>query len=76
MPPFVIMVTTKKSKEKWPRVVHGSHLTVTTHEDGSTELLWDDEALLQEVRTAIAVHTAKQKSNHLEKYGIKPKGKY
>jgi YD repeat-containing protein len=70
------MVTPKKSKEKWPRVVHGSHLTVTTHEDGSVELAWDDEALLQEVRTAIAVHTAKQKSNPLEKYGIKTKGKY
>jgi YD repeat-containing protein len=56
--------------------VRGSHLTVTTHQDGSVELAWDDEALLQEVRTAIAVHTAKQKSNHLEKYGIKTKGKY
>jgi YD repeat-containing protein len=70
------MATPKKSKEKWPRVVRGSHLTVTTHQDGSTELVWDDEALLQEVRTAIAVYDAKQKSKHLEKYGIKTKGKY
>jgi len=70
------MATAKKLKERWPRVVRGSHLTVTTHQDGSVELAWDDEALLQEVRTAIAVHTAKQKSNHLEKYGIKTKGKY
>ena len=70
------MATLKKSKEKWPRVVRGSHLTVTTHQDGSTELVWDDEALLQEVRTAIAVYDAKQKSKHLEKYGIKTKGKY
>jgi YD repeat-containing protein len=70
------MATLKKSKEKWPRVVRGSHLTVTTHQDGSTELAWDDEALLQEVRTAIAVYDAKQKSKHLEKYGIKTKGMY
>jgi hypothetical protein len=38
--------------------------------------VWDDEALLQEVRTAIAVYDAKQKSKHLEKYGIKTKGMY
>ena len=70
------MATPKKSKEKWPRVVRGSHLTVTTHQNGSVELAWDDEALLQEVRTAIAVYDAKQKSKHLEKYGIKTKAKY
>ena len=69
-------MATKKLKEKWPRVVRGNHLTVTTHQDGSVELAWDDEALLQEVRTAIAVYDAKQKSKHLEKYGIKTKGKY
>ncbi len=73
MPPFVIMVTQRKPKEKWPRIVRGNHLTVTTYQDGRTELVWDDEALLQEIRTAIAVHTAKQKSNHQEKYGIKAK---
>ena len=65
------MATPKKLKEKWPRIVQGTHLTVTTHQDGRVELVWDDEALLQEVRTAIAVHTAKQKSKHLEKYGAK-----
>jgi hypothetical protein len=36
-----------------PKVVKGSHLTVTTHPDGSTELEWDDEALLRDVRAAI-----------------------
>lgn len=35
-------------------VVKGNHLTVITHSDGRTELQWDDEALLQEVRAAIA----------------------
>lgn len=34
--------------------VKGNHLTVTTHPDGRTELVWDDEALLKEVREAIA----------------------
>ena len=46
-------MATKKSKAVWPQVVQGSHLTVTTYEDGRTELTWDDDALLQEVRDAI-----------------------
>ena len=36
-----------------PTVVVGSHLTVITHPDGHTELIWDDEALLNDVRAAI-----------------------
>jgi len=36
-----------------PTVVKGSHLTVTTHPDGKTELEWDWEALVNEVREAI-----------------------
>ena len=35
-------------------VVKGNHLTVTTFSDGTTKLEWDDEALLNEVREAIA----------------------
>ena len=46
------MQTDKNSN--WPRIEKGSHLTVTTFEDGHTELLWDDEALAREVREAIA----------------------
>lgn len=42
-----------KAKDE-PTVVVGSHLTVITHPDGKTELIWDDEALLKEVREAIA----------------------
>ena len=38
----------------WPKIVQGTHLTVKTFEDGSTELLWDDEQLLKEVREAIS----------------------
>jgi S-adenosylmethionine/arginine decarboxylase-like enzyme len=34
-------------------IVIGSHLTVTTFPDGKTELKWDDEALVRDVRSAI-----------------------
>lgn len=37
----------------------GSHLTVTTYPDGRQELEWDDEALLRDVRQAIATVTIK-----------------
>jgi len=58
------MATKKKSKiiesadvaemtVVWPRVVQGSHLTVTYFEDGKSELKWDDEALTREVNDAI-----------------------
>lgn len=35
-------------------VTKGSHLTVTTHPDGKTELEWDWEALQRDVKEAIA----------------------
>jgi hypothetical protein len=52
------MATRKKqsvnvSSGGWPKIVQGTHLTVKTFEDGHTELVWDDEALLSEVRNAI-----------------------
>jgi hypothetical protein len=37
----------------WPKILQGSHLTVKTFEDGRTELVWDDEALIRDVREAI-----------------------
>ena len=37
----------------WPKITQGTHLTVKTFEDGHTELIWDDEALIKEVREAI-----------------------
>ena len=48
------MATRKTKKVAGPSVVKGTHLTVTTHEDGTTTLEWDDEQLLKEVREAIA----------------------
>jgi hypothetical protein len=46
-------VAQAKAKDE-PIVVIGSHLTVITHPDGRTELIWDDDALLRDVREAIA----------------------
>lgn len=43
----------KLKKKKIINVVKVSHLTVTTYEDGSTKLIWDDEQLLKDVREAI-----------------------
>ena len=53
------MATRKKKTDKeqlsnipsngWPKISQGTHLTVKTFEDGSTELIWDDEQLLKEV---------------------------
>lgn len=49
------MATRKKTPAAtWPQVTKGTHLTVTTYEDGRTELVWDDKQLLEEVRQAIA----------------------
>ena len=47
------MATRKKKETDLSGVVKGSHLTVTTYPDGRTELQWDDEALLRDVRDAI-----------------------
>jgi hypothetical protein len=63
-------MATRKKKETnidagaWPKIQQGTHLTVKTFEDGSTELVWDDEQLLKEVREAIAsVETTQGEEN-------------
>ena len=53
----------KMAKAKWPKVKVGSHLTVTEYEDGRTELVWDDEQLLKEVREALASVTPASKKS-------------
>jgi hypothetical protein len=60
------MATKKKRAEVTEAVVvKGSHLTVTTYPDGRTELEWDDDALLRDVREALSsvetVEVAKSK---------------
>mgnify|MGYP003347089737 CR=1 FL=1 len=47
----------------WPKINQGSHLTVKTFEDGSTELIWDHEALLNEVKEAIL--SVEEKTNQV-----------
>lgn len=54
----------------WPKINQGQHLTVKTFEDGSTELVWDDEALLEAVRLALSAveeEEAKPKRKSKEK---------
>jgi hypothetical protein len=51
-----------KAKDE-PTVVIGSHLTVITHSDGKTELIWDDEALLRDVQNALTEHEKSVKVN-------------
>lgn len=63
------MATKKKRAEVTEAaVVKGSHLTVTTYPDGRTELEWDDEALLRDVREALAsVETLVEKPKRTRK---------
>ena len=53
----------KEKKKTKPRdlssVVKGSHLTVITDAEGRTTLVWDDEALLRDVRLAILTAESK-----------------
>jgi hypothetical protein len=44
-----------------PKIVKGSHLTVTTFPNGTTKLEWDDEALMRDVREALATTETKTK---------------
>jgi hypothetical protein len=57
----------KKHKQKikpneidQPTIKIGSHLTVYTYPDGNVELKWDDEALLRDVRNALAQYDKEQ----------------
>jgi hypothetical protein len=62
----VVLPKEKKTKLKnvdsggWPKMQQGSHLTVKTFEDGRTELIWDDDALMRDVREAIATAESNQ----------------
>jgi len=44
-----------------PKVIKGTHLTVTILENGQTELVGDDEALLKEVQDATMQYELSQK---------------
>lgn len=57
----------------WPITNKGSHLTVKTFEDGRTELIWDDQALTQEVNDAILSVINKETTNGNSKTGKQSK---
>jgi hypothetical protein len=61
------MATKKTKTTVWPKVTQGTHLTVTTYEDGRTELVWDDEQLLKEVREATSDAVAETKPKKTKK---------
>jgi malate synthase len=71
------MATRKKKIEKpvnmpaggWPQINQGTHLTVKTFEDGRTELVWDDAALLNEVKAAILSVNKQETENGNSKTG-------
>ena len=52
----IVLPKEKKTKstkvDSWPKIEQGTHLTITTYEDGRTELVWDWDALVNEVRMA------------------------
>lgn len=57
----------KKSTEtdqSWPKVVQGSHSTITTHEDGTTEIETNWTALAKDIDTAIAAYEKKQRGKN------------
>lgn len=49
------------------KVVKGSHLTITYNNDYPEKLEWDDEALMRDVREALASVEAKPKRKIKEK---------
>jgi len=57
----------------WPRIEQGSHLTVKYFEDGRTELIWDDAALLNEVKAAILSVNQQETENGNSKTGKQPR---
>ncbi len=54
-PKKVVTTETKprKTKEKWPKVIKGSHSVRTEYEDGRVEFVNDWDALKRDVTTAL-----------------------
>jgi hypothetical protein len=61
------LTKTKPVQVTWPKVTTESHLTVTEHENGKTELKWDDEQLLKDVREATKQPTKGTKNGETKK---------
>lgn len=71
------MARTKKTntvvnEKKVIGVTSGSHLTVTHYEDGTTDLKWDDAALLRDVQDAISSVSENRKVMYLDVGDLSP----
>jgi hypothetical protein len=68
-------MATKKLKNQpsngWPVISQGTHLIVRTFEDGRTELIWDDEQLLKEVKEATSKFTYSEPKEVINEDGSK-----
>lgn len=51
-----------KTKQIWPKVEIGTHFAVMEYEDGTYEMYWDDEKLLEEVQEAISSLTERSEA--------------
>lgn len=53
-----------ESNDSWPKVVQGSHSTITTYEDGTTEIVTDWAALAKDIDTAISAYEKKHRGKN------------
>lgn len=51
----------RKTKEKWPKVIEGSHSVRTEYEDGRVEFVTDWDALKRDVTQALREWENKQR---------------
>lgn len=58
---------------KWPKVTVGSHSTRTEYEDGRVDFVTDWEALLRDVREAIASYESRINCNTVVESKVPPK---
>ena len=62
------MATKKKSIKEttnstWPKVIQGSHSTITEYEDGSVDMTWDWDKLNKDINNAISQWIESQNIN-------------
>ena len=39
--------------DTWPKIIQGSHLTITEHENGKVDMTWDWDQLNKDINNAI-----------------------
>jgi hypothetical protein len=55
--------TKKASDSVWPKVIQGSHSTITEYEDGRIDMTWDWNKLNKDINDAIDQQSESQKIN-------------